>query len=286
MITLRRATERRHDRDRDREVWLTFPAKLRESPLADGFGSLERLDEVRLGPGAGVPPHPAHDAEIVTYVSEGALAYEDALGRSGVVYAGEFLRTTAAQAVRHGEMNASKTDRAHVLQLWLRSSEASLTASYEQRWFTQAERRGRLRVVASPDGRRGSLHIHQDALLYSSLLEPGQHLVYALSQVRRAWLHLVLGALSLDDFVLTAGDGAGVSGERAVSFTALERSELLLLDLAQESRAPPSQRAGSTDHDPVVPAERTSRESGRRGPHAQTTRPSNPRVPTEPPHVD
>ncbi|PKN58981.1 MAG: quercetin 2,3-dioxygenase [Deltaproteobacteria bacterium HGW-Deltaproteobacteria-14] len=254
MITLRRAKERRHKRDRERDVWLTFPARRRDSPLADGFGSLEYLAEIRLGPGAGLPQRPAHDAEIITYVAEGALAYDDGMGGSGVVYAGEFLRTTAARAVHPRETNASQTDRARVLQVWLRSSETSLATSHEQRRFTRAERRGRLSLVASPDGRSGSLHLRQDALLYSSLLEPGQHVVHALSQARMAWLHLVLGAVSCDDFVLTTGDGAAVSGERAVSFTALERSELLLIDLAQESRAPPSQRAASADHDPVGPS--------------------------------
>lgn len=253
MITFRRAKERSHDRGREHEIWLTFPAKLREAPFADGFGDLGGLADVRLEPGVGIPPGPAHDAEIVTYVAEGALAYEDASGRSGIAYAGEFLRTTAIRAVRRDEANGSETDRTRVLQLWLRSSEAALVTSYEQRRFTRAERRGRLRVVASPDGRNGSLHIDHDALLYSCLLERGQHVVHGLSQVRMAWIHVVLGALSLDEFVLTAGDGAGVSRERAVSVTALERSEILLLDLAQEPRGPPDRWAASTYIGPVRP---------------------------------
>ena len=231
MITLRRAKDRHHDRHRNREVWLTFYSQDRADPLADGFEAITMLNEDRLPPGAGVPRRTPRDAEILTYVREGALAYEDSMGRSGVTQAGEFQRMTAGRAIRHSERNASLTDWAHVFRIWLRPSAAGREPGYEQKRFSAAERRGVLRVVASPDGRRGSLRIHQDALVYSALLDPGQHLVHELSKGRSAWLHLVQGELTLGDIVLTTGDGAGVTAERSVSLTAREDSEILLIDL-------------------------------------------------------
>ncbi len=234
MITLRRATERHHDRRRKQEVWHTFYPEDLADAFADGFGALEILNEDRLPPGGGVPRHPHRDAEIVTYVREGALAHEDSMGRSGVIHAGEFQRMTAGRGIRHSETNASRTDWAHVFQIWLRPSEAGLEPSHEQKRFCAAERRGFLCVVASPDGRSGSLRIHQDALMYSAMLDPGQHVVHELSQGRSAWLHLVQGEVTLGDVVLTTGDGAAVTAERAVSLTAREETEILLLDLGEQ----------------------------------------------------
>lgn len=235
MITLRRAKERQHDRRRKQEIWHTFNSKERAEALADSFGTLEILDEDRLPPGAGVPRHPDRDAEIITYVREGALAHQDSMGRSGVIHAGEFQRMTAGR-IRHSETNASRTDWAHVFRIGLRPSEAGLEPSHEQKRFSAAERRGVFCVVASSDGRRGSLRIHQDALMYSAMLHPGQHVVHELSPGRSAWLHVVQGEVMLGDVVLTTGDGVGVTAERAVSLTAREETELLLLDLGAEPR--------------------------------------------------
>ena len=234
MITVRRSKERRHDRRRGGEVWLTFSPRDRADPLADGFGTLESLEEDRLPPGAAVPLRPRRDAEIVTYVLEGTLAYQDSTGRSGVIRAGEFERITAGRGVRHEERNASRTDWAHVFRIWLRPKEPGREPDHEQKRFTAAERRDRLRVVASPDARQASLRIHQDVLIHSALLEPGQHVVHELSHGRSAWIHVVQGEVTLGDIVLTAGDGAGVTGERAVSLTARETASILLLDVGEQ----------------------------------------------------
>jgi quercetin 2,3-dioxygenase len=234
MITLRRAKQRYHDQRRKQEVWLTFHPQARADPLADGFGALELLDEDRLAPGGYLAPHPHHDADIVTYVREGALAYDDSAGRSGVIQAGEFQRTTVGRGSRHSETNASRTEAAHVFQLWLRSAQAGLESGHEQKRFSAAERRGALCVVASPDARRGSLRVHEDALLYSAMLAPGKHVVHELGQGRRAWLHVVEGEATLGDVVLSTGDGAGITAERAVSLTAREETEILLVDLGDE----------------------------------------------------
>jgi hypothetical protein len=245
VITLRRDKERRHVRRRDQDVWLTFSGQARAHPLAVGFGDLEILNEERLPPGAGagVPFDRHHDAEIVTYVREGALAYEDSTGRSGVIQAGEFQRMIAGRGVRHSQSNASRTDWAHTFQMWLRPSEAGLEPCRDQKRFSAAERRGALCVVASPDGRRGSLRIHQDALIFSALLDPGQHVVHELADGRRAWFHVLRGEVTLGDVILTTGDGAGVAGERALSLTAREQTEILLIDLGGESPGTPRRSA-------------------------------------------
>jgi hypothetical protein len=235
MITLRRHKQRRHVKRGEQDVWLTFSSDDSADPLADGFGNLEILNEDRLPPGAGagVPLHRHHDAEIVTYVHEGALAYEDSTGRSGVIQSGEFQRMTAGRGIRHSESNASPADWAHCFQIWLRPSRAGLAPSREQKRFSAAERRGGLCVVASPDGRTGSMRLHQDAVIYSALLDPGQHVAHELSRGRCAWLHVVRGELMLDGVVLTTGDGAGVTSDRAVSLTAQSESEILLVNLAE-----------------------------------------------------
>jgi quercetin 2,3-dioxygenase len=231
MITLRRAKERFHHRRRKQDIWLTFDPRDRADPLADGFGTLEGLGEDRLAPGAGVLRQPYHDAEIVTYVREGALAYDDSTGASGVIHAGEFQRMIAGGGIRHSQTNASRTAATHVFQMRLRPWEVGSEPGHEQERFSAAQRRGGLCVVASPDGRRRSLRMHQDVLICSAMLAPGQHVIHELTQGRSAWLHVVQGEVVLGDIVLTTGDGVGVAGERAVSLTAREESEILLLDL-------------------------------------------------------
>lgn len=138
---------------------------------------------------------------------------------------------TSGCGVRHGDTNASPTDWAHVFQIGLCPSQAGLDSSHDQKRFPAGARRGDLCVIASPDGRRGSLHVHQDALIYSALVDPGQHVVHELSPGRRAWLHVVRGEATLGDVVLTTGDGAGLVADRALSLTAREETEILIVDL-------------------------------------------------------
>lgn len=242
MITLRRANERHHSRRHKRDLWFTFYPQDRADPLADGFGALATLNEERLPPGASVPLHPARDAEIITYVIEGALAQKDSKSCcSRVIRAGEFQRMTAGRG-RHNERNASRTDWAHVFRISLHPTEAGLESGHQQKRFSTAERRGELCVVASPDGRKGTLRIRQDALIYSVMLAPGQHLIHELSTGRRAWLHVVRGEVTLGDSVLAAGDGVGFKAERAVSFTVRTEGEILLFDLGERLPTSPNER--------------------------------------------
>ncbi len=235
MINLRRAEERHHDRSSEQESWLTFFPH--DRAFVGGFSTLETLDEGRLSPCGGLR-RPDHDAETVTYVREGAVAWQDSMENSGVVQegvvqAGEFRRMTRGRGSRHRETNASHKESAHVFQVGLRSAPANPRPSPEQKRFGAAERRGRLCIVGSSDGREGSLRLHHDASMYSALLAPGKHVVHEILPGRSAWLHLVQGEATLGDFVLATGDGAGVSAERTVSLTAQEETEILLFDLRE-----------------------------------------------------
>jgi redox-sensitive bicupin YhaK (pirin superfamily) len=236
VIVLRRGDEREHMRRRRREEWRTFSPQGRTPAASDGFASLSVFEEGRLPPRTSRRTPTRDEAEIITYVREGTLVYEDSRGASGLIHAGEFQRMTAGKGVRYGESNASPVEWAHVFQLWLRPAAPGLEAGHEQKRFSSAMRGGALCVVASPDGRRGSLRLHQDALLYSAVLEPGTHVVHELAAGRCAWLHVVKGALRCGTSTLGTGDGAGIRDERAVSLTAIEGTEVLLLDLADEAR--------------------------------------------------
>jgi redox-sensitive bicupin YhaK (pirin superfamily) len=258
MITIRRAEERHHEQRRNRETWLTFYTQEPSHPLANGFGSLEVLQERRFAPQGG-RRRKGEEAEIITYVREGTLTYQDSTGQLGLIRAGEFQRMTAGKAIHYRETNASSTDSAHVFQIDLRPAAVGLEPGHEQKRFSAAERSGKLCVVASPDGRKGSLRVHQDALLHSAILQPGQHLIHELPAGRSAWLHIVQGQATLDTITLETGDGAGVSDERAVSLTAHEETELLLLEVAQIV-APEVIRGGNgaaprrsvSDSDPIL----------------------------------
>ena len=235
MIALRRAEERHYDRSEEQEVWRTFRPEDGPDSFTDRFGPLAFFDEGRLAPGGRIPRHPVRDGELLTYVREGSLSHDDSLGGLGVVHAGDFQRITAVRGTRLTAANASTSGPAHVFQIGLRPSTAKLAPAHEQKHFRPAERRGALRLVASPDGRGGSLHVRQDAFLYSAMLNSGQQVTHPLARGRRAWLHLVHGRATLGELVLATGDGLGVSGECAISLIAREATELLLLDLPDSS---------------------------------------------------
>ena len=228
--------ERCHLRRGSHDVWLTFWAEDRPGPAA-AFGVLVGLEEVRLLPRAGPADHPRDEAETITYVFRGALAQRDSTGRSGVIQAGEFQRITTGRGIRRKESNASRIDWTHLFRVSFLPAEVGAGPSYEQKRFAAAERHNVLCVVASPDGRQGSLRIHQDAFVYSGALDPGRHLVHELRPDRGAWLHVISGEAALQDVVMTAGDGAGVTGESSVSLTAREETEILFLDLCPEGRS-------------------------------------------------
>lgn len=250
MITLRRAGERRRVRPGSRpaplsDSWLAFFPGAGGGPFADGFGAIATLDEERLSPGARTLSRPDVGAETVAYVLEGALAYADLTGRHAILEAGDFLSVTSGLGFRHAERNVSCTDGAHVILIGLRATVPASGPSVEQQRFSAAERRGVLRVVASADGRRGSLTVHQDVVVHSALLFLGQHIVHPLRPGRSAWCQVVFGRVTLGGIPLETGDGAAVTGERAVSVTATTDAEVLLFDMPESSKGPESNGDGA-----------------------------------------
>jgi len=231
MITLLRNDQRRHVRRGKRDVWHSFFAEDHPGQLASGFGSLIAFDEMQLPPGASTEPRRRDEAETVTYVYRGALAQEDSLGNSGVIHGGEFQCMSTGHRIIHKETNASRFHWAHVFRISLRPSEVGLDRAHEQKRFTVAQRHNVLCVVASPDGRKGSLRVHQDALICSSIVDPGYHLFHELLPGRSAWLHILCGEAAIDDVVLTQGDGAGVVDEPSVSLTVQESAELMMVEV-------------------------------------------------------
>lgn len=262
MITLRRAEDRRHVRGRKHEAWLTFYPQDGGKPPGDAFGFLRILNQYRLSPGAAIPAQLRQHGEVLTYVREGALVYQDSTGRSGIIQAGEFRCLTARRGLRHSETNASRSDSAQVLQIRVCPSEAGPESAPEQKRFSNAQRRGVLCVVASPDARSGSLRLHQNASIYSALLPPGQHVVHELTPGRSAWLHLVQGEATTAEVILTAGDGVGVTAAPAVSLTACGETEILLIDLGANS---PDLLTTEPDDDGRVIASAGRRDPSRRG---------------------
>ena len=230
MITLRRNPERSRIQKGKQEILLTFHPRYDPGQSVDDFGVLAAFNEIHLPPGKISALHPLEEAEIITYVFKGELAQEDSTGYSGVVHAGEFQRMTVGRGIRHKETNAARTDWAHIFRISLHPSEADLGCAHAQKRFAQAERRNVLCVVAAPDGRKGSLRVLQNVLIYSSVLDPGHHLVHELAPGRSAWLHVICGEVTLQDTILTQGDGAGVTIEPSVSLTAQEHTEILLID--------------------------------------------------------
>lgn len=197
-----------------------------------GFRSLRVINEDFVEPGHGFPMHPHRDMEIITYLLEGALEHNDSMGNGSIIRPGDGQRMSAGRGVRHSEANPSKTEAAHLLQIWILPSERGLEPSYEQKAFPAEEKRGKLRLIAGPDGKDGSVTIHQDARLYVALLSLGQQVQHDLAPGRYAWLQVAKGAVELNGKPLSQGDGAAVSEEQKLTIKGTEDAEILLFDLA------------------------------------------------------
>ena len=176
--------------------------------------------------------HPHRDIEIITYVLEGALAHKDNMGNGSIIHPGDGQRMSAGTGVRHSEANPSPKHAAHLLQIWIEPDRKGYDSSYEQKPFAESEKRGRLRLIASPNGADGSVTIHQDARFYVTVLSLGEEVVHDLGAGRFAWLQNAKGSIELNGQILKQGDGAAISEEEKLTIKASEDSELLLFDLA------------------------------------------------------
>ncbi|MEA2626445.1 MAG: quercetin 2,3-dioxygenase [Candidatus Binatota bacterium] len=232
MIQVRRADERGHARHGWLESYHTFSFADYQDPSFMGFRALRVINEDRVQPGQGFGTHSHRDMEIITYVLEGALEHKDSLGTGSIIRPGDVQRMSAGTGVAHSEFNHSRTELVHFLQIWILPEEAGLAPSYEQRSFPEAGRTDRFSLVASRDAREGSVEIHQDVDLHAAILSSGTALEHALRAGRHAWLQVARGRLSANDQLLSAGDGAAISNESAVSLVAREPAEILLFDLA------------------------------------------------------
>jgi redox-sensitive bicupin YhaK (pirin superfamily) len=232
MIDIRRAA----DRGIANFGWLdsrhTFSFGEYHDPKHMGFGPLRVINEDRVSPGQGFGTHGHKDMEIISYVLEGALEHKDSIGTGSVIRPGDVQVMSAGTGIRHSEFNHSKTEPVHFLQIWVMPEHQGMAPRYEQKSFSDAEKRGKLRLVGSPDGTGGSVVVHQDVRIFAALLNSGEKVSHALQSARRAWLQIVRGAATLNGHALIAGDGAAVSGEPALTVTAkIDETEILVFDL-------------------------------------------------------
>ena len=231
MIAVRPAAERGHADHGWLDTRHTFSFASYHDPRHMGFRSLRVINEDRVQPAEGFGTHAHRDMEILTWVLEGALEHKDSMGNGSVIRPGDLQRMSAGTGVTHSEFNPSREAPVHFLQIWLLPRERGLPPGYEQKRFPQEARRGRLRLIAAGDGREGAVTIHQDADVWTALLQPGESVRHALAPGRYAWLHVARGAVSLNGSTLGAGDGAAVSDEAALEITGAARAEVLLFDL-------------------------------------------------------
>jgi len=232
VIQVRPASER----GRASHGWLesrhTFSFADYWDPAHMGFRALRVINEDRVEPGRGFGSHPHRDMEIISYVLEGGLEHRDSMGNGSVIVPGDVQRMSAGTGVSHSEFNASRDEVVHFLQIWIVPERRGLPPSYEQRRYTADDKKNRFRLVASRDGRDGSVTVHQDAELWVALLEPGARVAHALAPGRHAWVQVTRGKVLVHGLPLAAGDGAAVSLESSVEVEASERAEVLLFDLA------------------------------------------------------
>ncbi|MEA5533157.1 pirin family protein [Crocosphaera sp. XPORK-15E] len=199
-----------------------------------GFGTLRVINEDKVTPGAGFPTHPHHNMEIITYIIDGALEHKDSMGNGSIIRPGDVQRMTAGTGIKHSEFNPSQTDPVHLLQIWIIPDTEGLTPSYEQKHFLPTEKEGKLCLIASQDGKEGSVTIHQAVDLYTTQLKEGQTVQSSLKEGRSAWVQVVKGSVQLIDRQLIAGDGAAIMQMAEITLTGLsELAEVLLFDLPE-----------------------------------------------------
>jgi len=229
------ALRKSEDRGKANFGWLdsrhSFSFGHYHDPAHMGFGPLRVINEDKVAPGGGFPTHPHSNMEIISYVLEGALEHKDSIGTGSVIRPGDVQRMTAGSGVRHSEFNASKTDPVHFLQIWVIPEKQGLKPSYEQKSFSVEQKRGRLRLIGSRDGREGSVTIHQDVDLYATVLKAGEAVTHTIGDGRGAWVQVVRGAATLNETRLEAGDGVAVSRSGTLTLAGAGDTEVLLFDM-------------------------------------------------------
>jgi redox-sensitive bicupin YhaK (pirin superfamily) len=231
MLTVRKAADRGHSRHGWLDSRHTFSFADYVDPAHVAFSKLRVINDDRVAPGQGFGTHGHRDMEILSYVVEGAIEHKDSLGNGSLIRPGDVQRMTAGTGVRHSEFNPSSTDPLHFLQIWILPRVEGLAPGYEQRSFSAEERRGVLRLVASPDGRDGSVTVHQDVLLYAGHFDGSEVATMPLAVGRKAWVQMVRGAVILNGIALEEGDGVAVEGEPELQLLGGRGAEILVFDL-------------------------------------------------------
>jgi quercetin 2,3-dioxygenase len=232
MITIRHAQDRGHTDAGWLDSRHTFSFADYHDPDHMGFRALRVINDDHVSPGKGFGAHPHRDMEIVSYVLDGALEHKDSMGTGSIIRPGDVQRMSAGTGVLHSEWNHSRTEEVHFLQIWILPERRGMEPGYEQRHFEPAELQDRLRIVASPDGRDGSVRIHQDAAVYVTRLSPGQDVGLDIPSGRHAWVQVARGAVKLNGVTLGAGDGAALTDEPRVQLRGVDEAEAMVFDLA------------------------------------------------------
>ena len=232
MITIRKSNNRGHADHGWLNTRFSFSFADYFDPEHVQFRTLRVMNDDRIAGGAGFPTHPHKDMEIVTYVLEGALAHKDSMGNGSVIRPGDVQYMSAGTGVAHSEFNASDKETVHLYQIWMFPDKKGYQPVYDQKHFDEAEKSGKLRLVASPDGRDGSVKIRQDNQLYATVLAPGEVVKHELRPDRHAYVQVARGSVVLNGEKLETGDGAAISGEQALELRGVDKAEILLFDLA------------------------------------------------------
>jgi quercetin 2,3-dioxygenase len=231
MIEIRRSDERGHANHGWLDSYHSFSFADYYDPEHMHFGPLRVINEDRIAGGQGFGTHGHRDMEIVTYVLDGALAHRDSMGNGSTIRHGDVQRMSAGTGVMHSEFNASEDESVHLLQIWVLPQRAGDQPGYEEKRFDDADKRGRLRIVASPDGREGSVTIHSDASIYAALIDGAEQAALPLQAGRRAYVHVARGALTVNGEALTAGDAAMIVDTTTVTLEQGRDAEVLVFDL-------------------------------------------------------
>jgi redox-sensitive bicupin YhaK (pirin superfamily) len=232
MMTIRRSDERGHARIDWLESRHSFSFGDYYDPQFESFGALRVINEDWIKGGAGFPPHPHRDMEIVTYILDGAIAHQDNTGGGGTIRPGEIQRMSAGSGIVHAEFNASPTETCHLLQIWIMPSKRGIQPGYEQKAIDAAAVANKFARIAAPEPRENEVRLVQDAEIWAARLDAGLEAIHPLAQGRKAWLQVAKGEVTVGDDVLKAGDAAAITDQASIAVRAKEPSEVLLFDLA------------------------------------------------------
>ena len=231
MLEVRRSAERGYFDHGWLKSYHTFSFADYHDPAWIAYGPLRVINDDRVAPGQGFGKHGHRDMEIITYILEGELEHQDSMGNGSIIRVGDVQRMSAGTGVTHSEFNPSDKQAVHLLQIWIHPEAARLAPGYEQKHFAAADKRGRLRLIASHDGEDGSVVIHQDARLYAGLFDGAERADFPVAAGRRAWLQVARGAMAVDGTRLQAGDGARTAGPAQLELHGGAHAEVLVFDL-------------------------------------------------------